>query len=237
MSNLWRRSKRVMKSWLQDLAEPAADPRQTYQNAFERQRGLLLKVQQALAEIGHSKNRLQAKVELAQSKLPRLQERALSWLSDGREDLARLALQRRQLAAVELQTLREQVQEVEKEELRLSLIEQRLSTQIEAFYARQEMVAARYSAAEAQVRIQEAYSGVSEELAGLGKALADAEEKSERMEARVSAIDRLVTDGILDAPSADAAMRQLTQLDAAFDVDQQMEQLKRQLDSPADRIG
>ena len=79
------------------------------------------------------------------------------------------------------------------------MVEQRLSTQIEAFAARQEVIRARYSAAEAQVRINEAVTGVSEDFADLSAALQRAEEKTQSMQARAIAIDRLVKEGVLEA--------------------------------------
>src|SRR5207248_695959 len=75
------------------------------------------------------------------------------------------------------------------------------------------VVMARYNAAEAQVRINEAVTGVSQEFADLTAALARAEEKTEDMQARASAIDRLVQEGILDSgltsDGADAIAAQL----------------------------
>ena len=56
-----------------------------------------------------------------------------------------------------------------------ALTEQRLSSEIEAFYARQEFIEARYSAAEAQVRIGEALGGISDDLSELGRAMEQAE--------------------------------------------------------------
>jgi phage shock protein A len=82
------------------------------------------------------------------------------------------------------------------------MVEQRLSTQIEAFIARQEVIRARYSAAEAQVRINEAVTGVSEDFADLAAALQRAEEKTEGMQARAIAINRLVQEGDLEAIAA-----------------------------------
>jgi phage shock protein A len=165
-------------------------------------------------------------------KLPQLEEQALRGLIAGREDLARLALQRRQVAWMELETLESQLHEVEQEEQRLSLLEQRLATQIEAFHARLEVIAARYSAAEAQVRMNEVLTGISQELADLGTALQQAEEKTEHMQARASAIDQLVEAGVLEMPglpSGDSFDRQLAQLDVTAAVDDQLAALKRQV--------
>jgi phage shock protein A len=90
--------------------------------------------------------------------------------------------------------------------------------------ARQQVVIARYNAAEAQVQIKEAVTGVSREFAELTSALAQAEEKTEGMEARVSAIDRLVREGLLEAgplESHDSA--------PIDDVEDQLAELEREL--------
>lgn len=232
MKGLLRRVILQLKIWLNAFLAPAEDPRQTFANAYERQRELLMQVQKALIDITATKQRLEGKTAEVRAKLPQLQDRARRFLLDGREDYARMTLQRRQVAVIELKTLEEQVHEVEQEEQRLAMTEQRLSTQLEAFYARQELIAARYSAAEAQVRIHEAFSGVSQELSELGRALEQAEEKSERMQARAVAIDRLIEDGILDAPALVASVPadgRLAQLDISQEVESQLVALKEQL--------
>lgn len=227
---------RRLKGGLDALLAPAADPRQTFAGTYERQRTLLAQVQQALTAIGSSKTQLEHKIDEVRQKLPQLEEQARRALLGNREDLARLALQRRQVALAELQTLEQQLREVQDEEQRLTVVEQRLSTQIEAFFARQQISAVRYSAAEAQVRIHEALAGVSEDLAGLGEALQETEQKTEAMQARASAIDRLVEAGVLELPgtgSGDDVARQIAALDAGASVEAQLAALKRQLDLPA----
>lgn len=229
---LLRRFILLLKVWFKGFTAPAEDPRQTFAYAYQRQRELLLSVQQALADIGTSKQKLETKTVETREKLPRLEEQARRALISSREDLARLALQRRQVAVMELQALEDQVQEVQQEEQRLSLVEQRLAAQIEAFHARQEVIAARYSAAEVQVRITEALTGVSAELADLGNALEQAEQKTERMQARATAIDRLVEAGVLEmpgSPAGDDVARQLAHLDVSQAVEDQLAALKQQI--------
>jgi phage shock protein A len=220
-----------LKSLGTALFSPAEDPRTAYTFAFDRQRELLSKVQAALAAVGATKERLETKAAAVRAKLPQLEGRAAEALQVGREDMARLALQRRHLAALELQTLERQLLEIEHEEHRLSLTEQRLSTQLETFFARQEMLAARYSAAEAQVQIGEALSGVSDELAELDQAMQQAERKSALMQARAAAIDRLVDDGLLELPGS--ASDELMPLDVSRAVEDQLATLKARLALPA----
>jgi phage shock protein A len=222
-----------LKALMKDLFAPAEDPRQTFRYAYQRHRESLLKVQQALADVGAAKSRLETKTGEVRLKLPQLEDQARRALLGGREDLARVALRRRQVAAVELRTLEEQLRDVEQEEQRLALVEQRLATQIETFYARQEVLEARYSAAAAQVQINEALGGVSAELADLGSALERAEEKTERMQARASAIDRLIDEGILEAPGAAKAEtleRLLGPVDVTQAVEEQLAALRSQLE-------
>jgi phage shock protein A len=132
------------------------------------------------------------------------------------------------VVAHELATLERQLGEVEKEEAALAMIEQRLAGQIEAFSARQEVIKARYSAAEAQVRINEAMTGVSQDFADLTAALHRAERTTEEMQARATAIDRLVRDGDLESISFDAGS---DAIDARYDSIDADETLERQLNA------
>jgi phage shock protein A len=211
---------------LKSMFKPAEDPRQTFASPYLRQRQLLERVQQALADLEAAKQRLTDQTNQVQEKLPQLQEQAKRALIADREDLARLALERREIATSELAELQQHLSAVETEEQRLALVEQRLATEIEAFRARQEVIAARYSAAEAHVRINEALGGVSQEMAELTDALQKAEETTAHMQARATAIDELVKAGILDAPGADTIATQLRAADVGTAVDAQLAALK-----------
>ena len=232
MTSILRRLKLILKVWLDKLLTSAEDPRRVFAVAYQRQRELLSKVQRAQANIAKAKLQLESKTAGAREKLPQLEEQARQALVGGREDSARFALQLRQVANEDLEELERQVSELEQEERALSLVEQRLRTQIEAFFARQEVLAARYTTAEAQVRINEAMGGVSEELAGLGVALERAEQTTENMQARVTAIERLVETGILDTPMHSppgATPRQLAEVEASGEVEERLTALKGEL--------
>jgi phage shock protein A len=213
------------------ILAPAPDPRDTFASAHQRQRELLDGVRRALDEMTAAKAWLQTKTAEVETKLPQLHEQARLALRSGREDLARNALQRRQVALVELRSLTGQIGDVEQEEQRLTLVEQRLSTHIEAFFARQEVLAARYTALEVHVRINEALGGVTKEIADLGTALEHAEQRTEHMQARAAALDELVASGALDVPlrEGDDVDRQLDDADVARAVDEQLAAMRQQL--------
>jgi phage shock protein A len=192
------RLKVVLTKGASVVLAPAPDPRVTHQTSHQKQRALLNQVIKAGQAVSAAKERLRTAAEGVRQKLPAMEEQARQELRAGRESLARVALQRRQVVARELEILERQLAEVENEESALSVIEQRLTGQIEAFAARQEVIKARYSAAEAQVRINEAMTGVSQDFADLTAALHRAEQTTADMQARASAIDRLVEDGDLE---------------------------------------
>jgi phage shock protein A len=224
---------RLMKASATVALAPAPDPRVTHLTSHQKQRALLNQVARAGREVTAAKERLRAAAESVRARLPAMEEQARQDLKEGRESMARLALQRRQVVINELQTLERQLAEVEKEEGALAMIEQRLSGQIEAFAARQEVIKARFSAAEAQVRINEAMTGVSQDFADLTATLQRAEQTTEEMQARATAIDRLVREGDLEAISfaagTDAIDARYQSLGADADVERQMDAL-RELD-------
>lgn len=209
---------------------PAPDPRVTHLTSHQKQRALLSQVSKATKEVTAAKERLRVAADAVRAKLPAMEEQARHELKLGHESMARLALQRRQVVIKELETLEQQLAEVEREESSLGIIEQRLTGQIEAFAARQEVIKARYSAAEAQVRLSEAMTGVSQDFADLTATLHRAEQTTEDMQARATAIDRLVREGDLEAISfaegSDPIDERYRSLDADADVERQLSALK-----------
>jgi phage shock protein A len=201
----------------------APDPRRSGVSSYRRQRDLLDEVAAAIQDVVAARERLEASAGAVRGRLPELEDQARAELKAGRRSMARLALQRRQVAQAELQALEAQLAEVGREEAGLIAVQQRLSVQIDALAARQEVIRARYSAAETQVRIGEAMTGVSADFAGLTEALQRAEEKTQTLQARATAIDRLVQDGDLES----VAQPQLPP--AHDDIDAQLAALEREL--------
>ena len=104
--------------------------------AFAQQQELLRQVKQGLIEVATAKRRLERQSQKLSGRVPALEDRTRRALEAGREDLARLALRRRQVGMAEIKSSQGHVGEVQSEEGRLSVIEQRLVTQIEVFRAR-----------------------------------------------------------------------------------------------------
>jgi len=222
----------VLKAKMNTLLEGAENPAETLDYSYEKQLELLQNVKRGVVEVVTSKRRIELQSAKIQGQVTTLEQQAAQAVAAGREDLARLALQRKQMALEQLQGLGSQLTDLEQEQQKLTAAEARLSARVEAFRTRKETIKAQYQAAEAQVRIGEAVHGLSEEMADLGLAIERAEEKTEKMRARSQAIDELAGSGVLTDLTTSGSTdidRELTKLSADQNVDKEMEALKRQL--------
>jgi phage shock protein A len=164
----------------------------------------------------------------------KLDTQARQALAGGNEELARTALERKNVAQTELQSLDTQIVELEGQQEQLTASEQKLRAKIEQFRSKKEVIKAQYSAAEAQVKIGEAATGVGEEMADVGLAMQRALDKTENMRSRASAMQELEASGTFDdlttlGPGEDDIDRQLRQLSSGSQVDDDLSKMKAEL--------
>ncbi len=229
----------VVKSKMNRLLDRAEDPRETLDYAYDQQRQMLQNVKRGIVEMVTNKRRLQLQAEKVRASITNVENQARQAMAAGREDLARLALQRKQAAMIELEGLDQQITQLESEQEKLVNAEQRLVAKVESFRSRKEIIKAQYNAAQAQVRIGSALSGISEEMGDVQLAVERAEHKTEDMRAKASAIDELADSGVLDdqlsAGSGDALSRELAQLTADQNVEDELASLRTSLPSGPER--
>ena len=219
----------VVKAKMNRLVDNAENPSETLDYAYEKQREMLRNVKRGVVDMVTTKRRLQLQAEKVKANISTVENQARQALAAGREDLARLALQRKGAAVIELDGLDQQVENLELEQEKLTQAEQRLQTKVEAFRSRKEIIKAQYSAAQAQVRIGSALSGLSEEMGDVQLSVERAEAKTETMRARAGAIDELATLGVLDdvsGTSGDPLSKELEQLTASQNVEDELAALK-----------
>lgn len=190
--SVWTRIRLLFNTEVSSALDRAEDPRQVLDYAYNQQRELLMTLRRGLVEVATSKQQLEQQARKLEARIPQLDEQAMRAVTVGRDDLARVALERKKLAMSEMEGLTKQVAEVEADKQRLAAQERSLQVRIEQFRTHRDVVSARYTAAEAEVRLKESLAGVSGELAELGMAVGRAEEKTERLQARARAIDSLV---------------------------------------------
>jgi phage shock protein A len=221
----------IVKSKASKVLDRAEDPRETLDYSYEKQLEMLQKVRRGVAEVATSKKRIELQAAKLEQSVTKLDGQARRALQQGREDLARVALERKANVQTQLQDLDAQRDQLQGEQDKLVLAEQRLTAKVEAFRTRKETIKAQYTAAEAQTKIGEAVTGVSEEMADVGLAIERAENKTETMRARAGAIDELIASGALTdiTDGRDEIDRELEQLSAGGAVEAELESLKAEL--------
>ena len=198
MPGMGGRMSTVIKAKISRLLDRAEDPGETLDYSYQKQLESLQNVKKGIADVVTAKKRLQMQSKKLEDSVVKLDTQARQALSAGNEDLARVALERKNVAQTELQSLDQQVAELESQQEKLTESEQKLRTKIESFRTKKEVMKAQYSAAEAQVRISEAATGVGEQMADVGLAMQRAADKTEQMRARADAVAELEAAGTFD---------------------------------------
>jgi phage shock protein A len=234
MPGLSGRMSTVVKAKISKLLDRAEDPSETLEYSYQKQIELLQNVKKGIADVVTSKKRLQLQEEKLQQSVVKLDTQARQALAAGNEELARVALERKNVAQTELQSLDSQVAQLEQQQEQMTASEQKLRTKIEQFRSKKEVVKAQYSAAEAQVRISEAATGVGDEMADVGLAMQRALDKTEDMKARADAVGELEASGTFEDLTAlgsgdDDIDRQLKQLSSTSEVDADLAKMKAEL--------
>ncbi len=203
-------------------------PQEALDYSYVKQVEMLNKLRRSLAEITTSRKRLEMQKSRLWENIRLLDGQAARALEADREDLARLALERKNANLMQLQSLDKQIAEMKEEESKMKEAEKRMSIKVEEFKARKEIIKAQYSAAEAQVKIKESVTGISEEMTDVGMAMNKAEEKTERMRAKSQALDEMINSGVLTdyTSNKDEIERELENITVQDSVEEELAKLK-----------
>ena len=156
-------------------------------------------MKRGIADVTTAKKRLELEESSIQQQLAKLDDQARQALAGRpRGSRARGAVAQGRRSRGSSTALHTQEQQLADQEQKLIAGEQALQTKIEAFRSQKEVIKAQYSAAEAQVKIGEAATGIGEHMADVGLAIQRAQDKTQQMQARASAIDELTTAGALE---------------------------------------
>src|SRR5664280_1105083 len=133
---LFARMETVIKSKMNKVLNMMEDPRETLDYSYEKQLELLQNVKRGVAEVTTSKKRLQLQRAKLMQNIDKLEGQAKDAIAANREDLARedlarLALERKAALVQQVEGIDREVIELEKQEEKLIAAEKRLSTKVE----------------------------------------------------------------------------------------------------------
>src|SRR2546423_3907962 len=113
MPGLAGRMSTVVKAKISKLLARAEDPAETLDYSYNKQLELLQNVKKGLADVVTSKKRMQLRSQKLEQDVVKLDTQARQAVAAGREDLARAALERKQVIQTELQPLAQQGSELQ----------------------------------------------------------------------------------------------------------------------------
>jgi phage shock protein A len=212
------------------------DPGQVMDYSYGKQLEQLQQLRRSIADVVTQEKRLEMQQGQLLEKSTKLDSQARQALQANREDLARMALQRKEALTQQLNTYEVQISQLHAQEEKLLGMERNVSARIEAFRTQKEMVKAQYNAAQAQVKINETVSCISEEMTEMNLAMQRTQDKVLNMQARANAMDSLIEQGALGEQGLlgaggpeDSLERELQQIASQQDVDSQLHAMKQQL--------
>ncbi len=227
---LFTRMELMVKSKANKLLDRHEDPREILDYSYQKQLELLQQVKRSVATVVTAKKRLELQKAKLEQNTQKLDRQAKDAVNAGRDDLARLALERKKSNTIEIESLIMQINEQDLEQQKLIETERKLSAKIVAFRTKKETIKAQYTAAEAQVKVKEAVTGISEEMADVGFAIQRAEDKTETMRAKSAALDEMVELGALDEIGGeDEIERELRRMQTTAGVGDDLARLKEEM--------
>jgi phage shock protein A len=215
--------------------DKAEDPGQVLDYSYQKQLEQLQQLKRSIADVVTSEKRLEMQQRQLQQQLNKLDQQAMQALQGNREDLARMALQRKEVITNQLSAYEQQLAQLREQEQRLVTMEHNLAAKVEAFRTQKEMVKAQYGAAQAQVKINESLTGLSKDMSEMSLAMQRAQERVLNMQSRANAMDALIESGtigdemLLGPGSNDPLERELQQMSSQQNIEAQLEAMKQQL--------
>lgn len=207
------------------------DPREQLDLSYEKQLELLNNVKKGITDLTTAKKQLEGRKHNLCKEIIDVDEKAKELLKQGNETLAREVLERRISTEEQIDSLTQQIKKLREDEKKLIDKEKVLEIRIEQFKSTKETMKAQYTAAEATSKISESLTGLDGSIGNVGDAMRKAEDKTQTMNAKASAISELVDEGVLDDSLGTETRldRDLNKSRRKGKVDKQLEEMKKQL--------
>jgi phage shock protein A len=228
MSNT-SRIRSILRSKTSRGLDKVEDPRDVLDDSYDQLVRMLQQVRQGLAEVATAKKRIELQGQEMGERHARLTHQAREAVNHGREDLARIALERRVFVEGQVATIRDQFVALQRQTAGLQDKERRLTERVTAFRIEKETIKATYTASQAQVKVNETLGGIGSQMDDIGTSLDRVRDRVAHMRARAAATDELLSSGALSdlsaSPDADLE-RQLATVALDAQVEDQLRSLK-----------
>ncbi len=230
------RFKEIFQAKANAAANQLEDPKASLDYSLTKLEENRRQLSRSLVEVSAAKRRLEKQEAQLATAVSKYTEQAQMAVNANRDDLARIALQRKQESQTRQADLADSIASLERQEATLKEAQVNLDRKIALFRSRKEELKAIHDAAQAQLRVQEALSGISGDLADVGNTIQRTEARIQEMQSRADAIDALVDEGILPdvlEPDVDDIDRQLAEIGRNQAIEEELARLKEKTAVPA----
>jgi phage shock protein A len=231
---LWSRFLNLFRMRASAALDKAEQPGQVMDYSYTKQIEQLQLLRRSIAEVVTNEKRLDLLQSQVQQQINKLDQQAMQALQANREDLARMALQRKEGLVAQISGYEQQIAQLRAQEENLIAMERKISARVEAFRTQKEMVKAQYNAAQAQVKINEAVTGISQEMSEMNLAMQRAQDKVLSMQSRANAMETLIEQGTLGeqgllGSGSDTLDHELQKISSQQNVEAQLQAMKQQM--------
>jgi phage shock protein A len=219
----------------ENALQKAEDPAEVFHYSSTKQLEQLQQLRQGLVTVVQNEKHVELLEAQVEAQANRLQQQAMQAMQQNHEDLARLALQRKEALNSQVEAYKQQLEQLTEQHRKIELLVQQAEQRVSAFNTQKEMVEAQYQAAKASVQINEVATGLSKESNEMNLAMQRAQEKVLQMQSRANAIDALLDSGslgdqgLLSGGQGSDLDHQLAQISSAHNVDEELAAMRKQI--------
>jgi phage shock protein A len=168
--------------------------------SYEKMLEALQDAKRHTADVVTERMSLEQQMAAIQKSVDQLDTDARLALSKNREDLARSALAEKASESAKLQSLQAAHDTIMAQEQKLAAYCTTMQQKIDAFRTQKELLKAQNSAAAAEIGVTESLTGLGNQVGNAGEALQRAQDKSDHLTAKASALDAMLANGTLSDP-------------------------------------
>ncbi len=223
-----KRMKKAFEAKMSKFVDEVEDPEELLDISLQEMKEHLQQVQKSLLELTTIKKGLEKDLEDVKDKAELAQQQAQTAMDIEKEDLARAALEKKADLNEKTTVLKTEIEKIENKIEVIKSNKNTLAEQIKKLEMKREELTFINKSADAQLEVKEIITGASNNITDLNEQIKRAEDKINRKEAKLSAIDELVADGELinDLNSGDDIDKSLNQIQRDSKIEEELANLR-----------
>jgi phage shock protein A len=231
--SLFQRAHDIVRARANKALDAAERPDEMLDLSYEDMLDQITEVKRALVSIAASRKHIELQEQQLQHTVEHLDDAARAALAQGKEDLAREALNRKAAAQQQIAGFDAQRDELNEQQQKMEQALSALQDRVNKFRSQKEVLKAQYQAARAQAAVSETTTGISGSSGGTGTELQRSMDKIEAMQARAGAMDELLQSGVLEdvGGSTDGIEQELDEAGRNAKVDKELAAMRAEIAS------